>query len=378
MNDEFRLPTYEELSKEQDRVLRRTQLEGRYLVYGAPGTGKTVIALLLSDKLKRNNKDCLCLVYNNVLARMSLTLANNIDIKTWHSWFWNFFQRQYEKAPPEIKKYEYDWNEIEKIFYEQDFEIDSNITILIDEGQDMPPEFYDFMYRHFQKIFVSADENQQLCETNSSIKEIKERLEIEKDKLFSLSKNYRNTRQIAQLAEKFYCGTAAESPELPEENGEIPLLIEFKDKDFVIDRIARRHKNYPDNLIGIIAPNNEVRECYYNQLQSKGIISLYTYANNLGHNNRPIQFDRGGIVVINSKSAKGLEFDEVFIADLHEHIIHEQGDEKFRKEMYVLTSRAKERLFLLIDANTPGYKREKILNEFPDDTDILRKWQQNG
>ncbi|MEA3385272.1 MAG: AAA family ATPase [Thermodesulfobacteriota bacterium] len=378
MNDEFRLPTYEELSKEQDRVLRRTQLEGRYLVYGAPGTGKTVIALLLADKLKRNNKDCLCLVYNRVLARMSLALANNIDIKTWHSWFLNFFQQQYERPPPEIKKYEYDWNEIEKIFYEQDSEIDSNITILIDEGQDMPPEFYDFMYGHFQNIFVSADENQQLFDTNSTIKDIKDRLEIEKDKLFSLSKNYRNTRQIAQLAERFYCGTAAESPELPEENGEIPLLIEFKDNDFVINRIIQRHKNYPDNLIGIIAPNNKVREHYYKQLQSKGIESLYTYANKLGYKNQPIQFNRGGIVVINFQSAKGLEFDEVFIADLNEYIIHEQGDERFRKEMYVLTSRAKERLFLLIDANKPGYKREKILHEFPDDTDILRKWQQNG
>ena len=82
MKDEFRLPTYEELSKEQDRVLRRTQLEGRYLVCGAPGTGKTVIALLLADKLKRNNKDCLCLLYNNVLAKMSKDLANNIEVKT--------------------------------------------------------------------------------------------------------------------------------------------------------------------------------------------------------------------------------------------------------------------------------------------------------
>jgi superfamily I DNA/RNA helicase len=113
-------------------------------------------------------------------------------------------------------------------------------------------------------------------------------------------------------------------------------------------------------------------------LQSKGIISLYTYAQKLGHKNQPIQFDRGGIVVINSQSAKGLEFDEVFIADLHEYIIHEQGDERFRKEMYVLISRAKERLFLLIDANMPEYKRKKVLNEFPDDRDILGRWKQNG
>jgi DNA helicase IV len=224
MKDEFRLPTYEELSKEQDRVLRRTQLEGRYLVYGAPGTGKTVIALLLADKLKRNNKDCLCLLYNIVLARMSLALANNIEVKTWHSWFWNFFQQQYGKEPPEIEKFKYDWKRIEEIFCEQKSEIDSDITILIDEGQDMPPDFYNFMDEHFQKIFVSADENQQLFDTNSTIKDINDRLDIEKDKLFSLSKNYRNTRQIAQLAEKFYCGTAAKIPELPEENGEIPLI----------------------------------------------------------------------------------------------------------------------------------------------------------
>ncbi len=373
--EKFRLPAYEELSKEQDRVLRRLQLDGRYLVCGAPGTGKTVITLLFANKLKQNNKNSLCILYNRTLENMSLSLVNNIDVKTWHSWFCSFFRKQYKQMPPQVENYVYDWDKIEEIYFEHEPEIISDRTILIDEGQDMPPEFYDFMAEHFQNVFVSADENQQICDTNSSVKQIKERLEIEDDNLFFLNKNYRNTHQIAQLAGKFYCGTAADPPPLPEVNGEIPVLFEYEDKKNMMDKIAQRHDIYPDKLIGIIAPNNRVREEYHQQLFKRKVGSLYTYANSLGGNNRSIQFEHGGIVVINANSAKGLEFEEVFIADLQDYNLREPGDEILKKLMYVLLSRAKERLFLLIDKNAPSYKR-KILNEFPDDSAILRKWSQ--
>lgn len=376
MENDFRLPTYEELSKEQDRVLRRTQLKDRSLVYGAPGTGKTVIFLILADKLKRNKKKCLCLLYNKILEKMSLGLAADIAIKTWHSWFWHFFKHQFNTAPPEIKSFEYNWDMIMEILDSTDPETDHNTFILIDEGQDMPPGFYEFMDEIFQKVIVSADENQQIVEMNSSIKQIRERLDVEQEQCFLLTKNYRNTRQIAQLAEYFYCATTADPPELPEKNGEIPLLLEYTDLDAMISRIARRHKTYPGHLIGILTPNNKVREYYVKQLETLGIHCLYTYASHLGNKNKPIKFDHGGIVVINSKSAKGLEFDDVFIVELPEFPLSAPGDERFRKEMYVLISRARKGLFFLMDADTHDYKRKKILNEFPDNKKILKTWRQ--
>ncbi|WP_300459481.1 AAA family ATPase [Desulfobacula sp.] len=377
MKKDFRLPTYEELSKEQDRVLRRTQLKNRSIVYGAPGTGKTVIFLILADRLNRNKQACLCLLYNRILEKMSHSLADDINIKTWHSWFWHFFLRQFNHTPPEIKKFEYDWDGVMDRVDQADPDVDTHTFLLIDEGQDMPPGFYEFMDETFQHIIVSADENQQLADMNSSIKQIRERLDIQPDHCFLLTKNYRNTRQIALLAEHFYCATTADPPKLPEKNGEIPLLVEYTDLAIMIQRIALRHKTHPDHLIGILAPNNTVRANYFDQLAQLGIFSLYTYANQLGNKNKPIAFDRGGIVVINSKSAKGLEFDDVFIVELDKFLLAGPRDERFRKEMYVLISRARERLFFLMDATLPGTITKKILDEFPDDTRVLKTWQQH-
>ncbi|MBF0302154.1 MAG: hypothetical protein HQK73_03870, partial [Desulfamplus sp.] len=56
MLKEFRLPTYLELSKNQDRILRKLHNTDRAIVAGAPGTGKSVIILLLAEKLKNDKK----------------------------------------------------------------------------------------------------------------------------------------------------------------------------------------------------------------------------------------------------------------------------------------------------------------------------------
>lgn len=381
MLKEFRLPTYLELSKEQDRILRKLQDIDRAIIAGSPGTGKSVIILLLAEKLKKDKKPYLCLLYNNVLKNMSSSLMPDVNINTWHLWFINYFKQLYKTPPSEIKPYQYDWNKIDEIISNHDeLPKNSEIALIIDEGQDMPKQFYDFIDEHFEKIFVSADENQQICEENSCLADIKKRLDIQQNH-FTLSSNYRNTKQIAQLAESFYCNTRAKPPELPERDGEIPMLIKLSDKNKIIERVAIRHKVNPKKLIGILTPNNTVREYYYNslkkELETKGIQnSIYTYAN--GNKNEPINFESGGVVVINAQSSKGLEFDEVFIVELEEFYYNDNDNEAFRKKMYVLTSRAKENLFIIIDTfkNIDGKpdKRRQILAQFPDDETILRHW----
>jgi DNA helicase II / ATP-dependent DNA helicase PcrA len=377
MLKEFRLPTYLELSKEQDRILRKLQEADKAIVAGAPGTGKSVIVLLLAEKLKNQKKQYLCLLYTQVLKQMSTYLVKDLDVQTWHSWFMKFFFQSYKQAPPRVKAFEYDWNKINEIIDEHHLAFEEESTIIIDEGQDMPPKFYEFMDAHFQTVFVSADENQQLWENNNScLEDIKERLDVKKEYCFKLSKNYRNSKQIAQLAQCFYCNTSADPPELPERNGEIPMLVDYPEKKVVFEKIALRHKVNPDRLIAILVPNNKIREEYYTELKKMGIDSLYTYASDIGSNNRPIRFDMGGIIVLNTKSAKGLEFDEVFIAALDEFNISFDR-EAFRKEMYVLISRAKEHLFLLINTCNNTYRCRQILSEFTDDVNVLRRWPEN-
>ena len=78
-------------------------------------------------------------------------------------------------------------------------------------------------------------------------------------------------------------------------------------------------------------------------------------------------------MVLNAKSSKGLEFDEVFIAELDQFYLSSDL-ETFRKEMYVFTSRAKEQLFILINTRNNPNKSHRILCQFPDDPEILRRW----
>lgn len=373
MIKEFRLPTYLELSKEQDRILRKLQSTDRAIIAGAPGTGKSVIVLLLARKLKDQADACLCLLYTQVLKQMAMCLVKGLEVNTWHSWFRNFYYRSYRQRPPETSRFTYDWNAIMEALDGHDLARETETAVLIDEGQDMPPEFYEFMDEHFQLIIVSADEHQQLWEHNSCLKDIKARLEVPQEHCFELHQNYRNSHQIARLAQSFYCDTVVGPPELPERNGEIPVLVDYPDRQVIIQRIARRHRVNPHRLIAVLAPDNALREDYYTGLKQAGVPALYTYAGSLGKNNRPIQFDSGGIVVLNARSAKGLEFDEVFIADL-DRFYYSSDREAFRKEMYVLISRAKEQLFILINTCNNPHRCRRILAEFPTDAAVLKRW----
>ena len=54
------------------------------------------------------------------------------------------------------------------------------------------------------------------------------------------------------------------------------------------------------------------------------------------------------MTVVAKASCKGLEFDAVFIPDLQEVAVDPSSIDEFRMEMYVMTSRARSRLFLLL------------------------------
>ena len=60
-----------------------------------------------------------------------------------------------------------------------------------------------------------------------------------------------------------------------------------------------------------------------------------------------LNFHRGGIMVINSQSCKGLEFDTVFLADINRHPLNSTDHDPIKRRFYVMTTRAIERLILL-------------------------------
>ena len=135
-------------------------------------------------------------------------------------------------------------------------------------------------------------------------------------------------------------------------------------------------KDYKDKLIGIICPNNIVFDKYLNEIQrqkttdprfSEVRISYYRHGSPMN-----LDFTHGGISIINAQSCKGLEFDTVFLADINEHKSFNHDPYFIKKRFYVMTSRARERLFLLRQEQSNNPLVDSLL---PDDTSILTRHQ---
>jgi len=350
----FQLPREEELTKEQDKAIALPE-DGQYLIVGAPGTGKSVVALqrVLTFKEKHNNKNYVFLVYNHMLKSVTLQLIDSSLIGTTivrylYKLYWYLFKENV----PEIEPYKPNYDLI--ISKIKELECDPNsLHLIIDEGQDMPPEFYEALqYAGYQHFFIVADQNQRIePEYNSSREDLTGLLGLDVEDVIELKTNFRNTRPIAALANHFYTDPSSPRPNLPEKDSlETPTLFENIGNDDCCKMILREADKDDRSLIGVIVATNQQRSLYVETLNKtdleldnpKPIISTYSSSDE----NTDIDFSQGGIVVLNDKSTKGLEFDIVFIV-LDDFRIYNNDIDNMKKRFYVMTSRAIEKLVLL-------------------------------
>jgi len=157
----FKLPGIDDLNKDQDRVLRLPE-DGQFLIVGGPGTGKSVVALLRTLKYIENN-DYVFLTYNKILLSSTLQLVEtNLQSRTLTSLIYDAYYKQFKQMTPEIKKFKPDYEKIIKDFETLDKDSIS-LHLIIDEGQDMPPKFYEaLMHLGIENFFIVADQNQQI------------------------------------------------------------------------------------------------------------------------------------------------------------------------------------------------------------------------
>lgn len=376
----FGLPNIEDLTKTQERVMALPS-EGCYLIAGGPGTGKSVVALFRVKKLQREAKAYHCLVYNTLLNESNQQLAKSteqsggqekliekVNLATYIGWFNNQIYKEIfnEKAPRLNITPVYIDNDWESIISNIGSYKDnpdnvlpdySNHYLVIDEGQDMAKGFYEsLLLIGFKNIFVVADQNQRIGKNNSSLEEICHILNLDEEDVFDLAENHRNTYAIAVLCQHFYTGGSVR-PALPLStmNEERPVLYYYDEQNFdrLINRIFLTATNRPKELIGIIAPNDDICQKYFDKLQEKnnqGFDINIVFRNS--KNKNVVNFGEGGIVVINHQSCKGLEFDTVFLADINYLRARQADIDGLKKKLYVMTSRAKKKLILLSSSHT--------------------------
>ena len=379
----FELPRIQDLSKEQEAA-RALPKEGQHLIVGGPGTGKSVLALIRARRHQRDRDDFLFLVFNHLLNRASDQLfGSGLVSRTWDSWFRGIFRELAGQAVPVQEPNdggfkEIDWVRVEEIVKAMpDDETPRPPFLVIDEGQDMPRGFYNALVGlGFDRFFVVADQNQQITDANCNRKDIQNCLAIETNEVIELRQNYRNHYQVARLANAFYTGDPASPPPvLPAPApGAVPVLYSYEQEklEAVARGILRLADRDPRQLIGVIAPNNRVRERYLEVLRSvevqldNPLPTIETYHR---ENRVEVAFDEGGILVINAQACKGLEFDTAVLADIDEHFVRRSDSDIARRLFYVMVARARERVFMFMKRNG----RNDIERILPPDHNVLRR-----
>ncbi len=364
---QFVLPGIDDLNKDQDEALN-LPLTDPHLIIGGPGTGKSVVALLRARQLADKKKTYRVLVYNHLLESSNRHLFGEDEAfpsKTWETWFRNdIYKRYFSKDIPTLEAQgastyrPIDWDAVK-----HDVSLLENIKdytdkfIVIDEGQDMPPAFYEILVNlGMENFYIAADQNQQIHPDKcSSRQDIADALVISPDEIIELKTNYRNAKPIALLAQHFYPDDpASPKPNLPESSPSalVPELWTYGTQEATLASIAERilqlGDRSPKKLIGIITPHNGVREKFLHELLrvtpqlDNGTPPIQTFPNE--QKDFP-DFGQGGIVVINAQACKGLEFDIAILADIDQHKPKDAYALKAR--FYVMVSRARGQVILL-------------------------------
>ncbi|KAA2213196.1 DEAD/DEAH box helicase [Teichococcus oryzae] len=443
----MRLPNARDLNEEQERVYLYAPEDGRVLVSGPPGTGKTVLAVLRAMEAAKKGRRTAVAMFNRMLEAYACRLpdgigsleAQGIQVRTVRQlfkelWFGlrvppaanaalilldtSFDEREKVKelgakwkpaiwapwSPKSGKSRGYSWT-VEPDEYwrnpgafsrwsptsdlpaseESEFAVDwDTVTrhllkhqsvarwdalsidkLIIDEGQDFPPEFFRLLRLMSEgvigpegrplAVMVLADENQRLsAKQHSTISDIETALAIPASRHYHLRTNFRNTRQVALVAQHFFAGANTGIPLLPERRGPTPEMRRCESVQTAVEQIVTYQRNNPKHEIGVLIPDDDTaRRAYFDALRTAAApssVRVQTYAFRDPEFNQPkrhLVFDEPAVTVLNRASCKGLEFDAVFVVNIHAARIEEGQEDFFKMGMYVMSARARRSLALL-------------------------------
>lgn len=398
----MKLPGVTDLDPEQMRVFN-APLTGSVLITGPPGSGKTVIAFYRALALQKSDLPYEFVMYTNVLSQYTRqTYVPGQDVTngttTLHSWLSRWWRRCTNTPLPTCNPE--DGNRFRLPDYaEMIRRLESPADIgtvdwghlIIDEGQDFPNLLYAMLRFCREIVFdgwdnrdkpaltILADENQQITPTNSTIAEIREKAGTNNE--YFLCKNYRNTRQIALFANSFCVGLQTGEAQPPDRDGELPRIIGVKDRDEVVERISRHAERRGGGRIGVFVRTQKQCRSYYNRLvrrhrksRSTRVQAFVSCDDSLTADKLDFDID-GSITVLCHASAKGLEFDSVFIPELQTMNPTPGNDELLKSTLYVLCTRARERLWLLFEGERDSFISSGIGRWIPGPSTGLVKWQ---
>ena len=208
--------------------------------------------------------------------------------------------------------------------------------VIIDEAQDYSPiQFKVIKELTGSKYFtIVGDVNQRINKVSEipAMLNLDNILNLDDIEVFNLNRSYRSTFEIIDYANKFLKETSI-TPLV--RNGKAVEAINVKNKDDFRDKIINCINEYNgDKLdsIAIITKDQNQLEQIYDIIKDKIHVVKF---------NREDIIHKGGVVIIPSYLAKGLEFDGVIIAEIKESSKENKEEDLIK---YIMSTRALHRL----------------------------------
>lgn len=367
----MKMPSFNDLDRDQLQVYQGAPPDGSVLVIGPPGTGKTIMAFHRAQMLCKLGQQPALIMYNTVLSAFVSSghkMSSGFEVKTMHKWAHAWFRRLSGVVLPG-EGYAIDWPKVHERAFEVATRGESSKVhwghLIVDEGQDFPETMYWALALLIATVkwtgmapalTVFADENQRLNEAeNTTIAQMQSSMALTNgDRVFQLRRNYRNTQQIAEFAKHYYCGLQSGIPDTPERKGPLPVVRYLSAQSALANGIAGFVRANPVLEIGVICPTDKMRKRLMRELgeefNGEPHVRLQSYGrqDKIHNDAGRLMFDTPVVTIVNRHSVKGLEFDAVFVVDpLLARSAAASGQQQFNMNMYVMCSRARTHLHLL-------------------------------
>lgn len=313
----YRFPAITELTIAQQAALDETR---QIALSGGPGTGKSVVSAWRHISNHQQGRKSLLLTYTHSLRRYLASCCKSVNATDAR----NNIRTSYLGKPSD------------EPFYE----------IIVDEGQDLEPDYYESLKALGYLISYGADDSQILykdhCSHAAELRAI-----FPDNRQCMLDRNFRSTQNIMLFARE-----AFQTMFVPQEiidglasnPGPKPAVVAgniFANTLQLIQQLSNDTSN-----IGILTPwQKDVTEMY-NFLCKYGIDCSFYINEDDGSTCPPLK----NIHVTTYRSAKGLEFDTVILPEFSFFYFLEKPHPYYtltEEDMYVAVTRARSNLYLL-------------------------------